>query len=279
MLIVTDPFQFYRPEVQLTWGRTCVHVESGKIIRRNRIMRVNNELVWRTQEQLDKVRSRCEDSKKINTAFIERLNLTMRKSLWCLQRKTNSAAKTRETLEVQIDLLQVYYNFVRPHRSLKFGREMRLPAQQAGLVTRVLSWRDVFLSFRPIARLPWLRDELTRREWSGSAPCLAIDTGRHYRPRLVRPTGFEPVACGFGGRGSSVRTTVATSGYGVARIQLHSLLHAAAARSPRLELVANRPPGFGLKRTNPKCRWHTLPAPASRATLNPWKPKTAPAPR
>jgi transposase-like protein/IS1 family transposase len=176
VLIVTDPFQFYRPEVQLTWGRTCVHVESGKIIRRNRIVRVNNDLVWATQEQLDEVRSRCEDSKTINTAFIERLNLTMRKSLSCLQRKTNSAAKTRETLEARIDLLQVYYNFVRPHRSLKFGSKLRSPAQQAGLVTRVLSWRDVFLSFRPMARLAWLSDELTRREWSKSLPCLGSDT-------------------------------------------------------------------------------------------------------
>lgn len=176
VLIVTDPFKFYAPEVQLTWGRTCVHVESGKIIRSNRIVRVNNELVWGTEEQLEEVRSRCEDSKSINTAFIERLNLTMRKSLSCLQRKTNSAAKTREALAARIDLLQVYYNFVRPHRSLKFGGKLRTPAQQAGLVTRVLSLRDVFLSFRPMARLPWLRDGLTRKEWSRSVSCLASNT-------------------------------------------------------------------------------------------------------
>lgn len=73
-------------------------------------------------------------------------------------------------------LLQVYYNFVRPHRALRFGREVRSPAQQAGLVTRVLSWRDVFLSFRPMARLRWLSDELTRREWPRSVPCLASNT-------------------------------------------------------------------------------------------------------
>jgi len=118
-----------------------------------------------------------EDSKTIHTAFIERLNLTMRKSLSCLQRKTNSAAKTRETLEARVDLLQVYYNFVRPHRSLKVGRELRSPAQQVGLVTRVLSWRDVFLSFRSMARLAWLSDDLARKEeWSRSVPCMARNT-------------------------------------------------------------------------------------------------------
>ena len=39
-----------------------------------------------------------------------------------------------------------YYNFVRPHGALKFGRESRTPAMQAGLTTRRLTFRDIFLA-------------------------------------------------------------------------------------------------------------------------------------
>ena len=38
------------------------------------------------------------------------------------------------------------YNFVRPHGALKFGREIRTPAMQAGLTTRRLTFRDIFLA-------------------------------------------------------------------------------------------------------------------------------------
>ncbi len=45
--------------------------------------------------------------------------------------------------EVQ-DLLQLHYNFMRPHLALRFGAEVRTPAMQAGRVHRKLSFRDVF---------------------------------------------------------------------------------------------------------------------------------------
>ena len=41
-------------------------------------------------------------------------------------------------------MLRCYYNFVRPHGALKFGREIRTPAMQAGLATRRLTFRDIF---------------------------------------------------------------------------------------------------------------------------------------
>ena len=45
-----------------------------------------------------------------------------------------------------MELLRCYYNFVRPHGALKFGREIRTPAMQAGLTTRWLTFRDIFLA-------------------------------------------------------------------------------------------------------------------------------------
>ena len=42
-----------------------------------------------------------------------------------------------------VDLLRGSYNFIRPHRALKFGRETRTPAMQAGLVSP-MNWSDIF---------------------------------------------------------------------------------------------------------------------------------------
>ena len=49
-------------------------------------------------------------------------------------------------LDEHLELLRCYYNFVRPHGALKFGREIRTPAMQAGLTTRRLTFGDIFLA-------------------------------------------------------------------------------------------------------------------------------------
>jgi hypothetical protein len=41
-------------------------------------------------------------------------------------------------------MLRCYYNFMRPHLALKFGKEIRTPAMQACLCRRRLNFRDVF---------------------------------------------------------------------------------------------------------------------------------------
>ncbi len=87
-----------------------------------------------------------EDSSTLNTSFIERLNLTIRQSSAYLSRRTLSHARSTERLDEHLELLRCYYNFVRPHGTLKFGREIRTPAMQAGLTTRRLTFRDIFLA-------------------------------------------------------------------------------------------------------------------------------------
>ena len=77
--------------------------------------------------------------------FIERLNLTIRQSLAYLARRTLSHARSKEKLEDHLELVRCHYNFVRPHRALRFGRETRTPAMQAGLVKRRLTLREIFV--------------------------------------------------------------------------------------------------------------------------------------
>jgi hypothetical protein len=49
-------------------------------------------------------------------------------------------------LTEQLELVRCFYNFIRPHRALKFGKVIRTPAMQAGLVARRLRFRDIFRS-------------------------------------------------------------------------------------------------------------------------------------
>ena len=90
--------------------------------------------VWRTSE----------DSRQLNTSYIERLNLTIRQGSAYLCRRSLCHARRKLRLEDHLELLRCHYNFLRPHRALKFGSEIRTPAMQAGLSTKRLTFRDVF---------------------------------------------------------------------------------------------------------------------------------------
>ena len=100
----------------------------------------NTLALFRLQQALQD----SEDSEKLNTSFVERLNLTIRQGSAYLGRRTTCHARWKERLEDHLELLRCHYNFARRHRGLKFGSEMRTPAMQAGLAKRRLSFRDIF---------------------------------------------------------------------------------------------------------------------------------------
>ena len=181
MLISTDGYAGYPRAVRQAFGPTCVHGVSNKVFRHGAIVRVHHKLVTGHRWQLAEALERSEDSDDLNTAYIERLNLFIRRALVYLHRRTSRVLQSRGNLVDQIDLLRCYYNFVRPHGALKFGREVRTPAQQAGRVTRRLTFRDIFLALHPGRRVGWLVGERRKREWSmvswsatvnGHLPCV-----------------------------------------------------------------------------------------------------------
>jgi len=57
-----------------------------------------------------------------------------------------------------IDLLRCFYNFIRPHSSLKFGGVKRTPGMQGGLFDRALTWREI-LSWVPPPRRRFVKLE------------------------------------------------------------------------------------------------------------------------
>ena len=76
-----------------------------------------------------------------------------------LCRRSLCHAKSEEKLVEHLQLQRCYQNFVRPHRALKFGKITRTPAMQAGLATKALTFREIFLVAMVAALLeienPW----------------------------------------------------------------------------------------------------------------------------
>ena len=152
-LIATDGFEFYEKVVRRIFGPACLYGQVIKMRRNDRVVRVERRTrigaAWRWAQAL----ADSEDSETLNTSFIERLNLTIRQGSAYLSRRTICYARRTERLTAHLELLRCYYNFVRPHRVLKFGGEVRTPAIQAGLTKRRLTLREIFSS--TIALLAW----------------------------------------------------------------------------------------------------------------------------
>ena len=55
----------------------------------------------------------------ISTSLLERLNLTLRHALAPLVRKSGSFCKDRTQMRRRVVFFQAFYNFVRPHMSLR----------------------------------------------------------------------------------------------------------------------------------------------------------------
>jgi len=145
-LIVTDGFEFYNRVVGEVFGRTCLHGQIVKTRRNDRVIKVDRELVRGVPWRLENALADSEDSSTLNTSFIERLNLTIRQGSAYLCRRSLYHSRWKPRLEDHLELLRCHYNFARPHRALKFGKETRTPAMQAGLAKRRLTFRDVFCS-------------------------------------------------------------------------------------------------------------------------------------
>jgi len=147
--LATDGAPYFEPEVRRVFGPTCIYSQVAKRYEKNRITRQWARVVLGTQEEIDDAIDRSEDSRVINTSFVERLNLTIRRMVVALHRRTSAFARSHERLADALELARCAYNFTRPHRSLTFGKQRRTPAMQAGLVSRQLTFRDVFLATFP----------------------------------------------------------------------------------------------------------------------------------
>ncbi|MFT7669908.1 MAG: hypothetical protein ACI8X5_002615 [Planctomycetota bacterium] len=142
--ITSDGMKFYGRCIALTFGVACVHAKVIKKIKQNRVVKVGTKLVIGSECRLEDALEASEDSTKLNTAFIERLKLTIRQGSAYLNRRSPCHARKKRTLDDHLELLRCHYNFCRPHSSLRFGSVTRIPAMQARLASRKLTFLDVF---------------------------------------------------------------------------------------------------------------------------------------
>jgi transposase InsO family protein len=99
-------------------------------------------------------------SGRLNTAFIERVNLTVRHGIAALARRTWATAQQSSCLLAHLEWWRAYYHFVRPHQALQVAlmqpRERggnrlaqryrpRTEALAAGRTTRRWTAREVLL--------------------------------------------------------------------------------------------------------------------------------------
>lgn len=143
-LITTDGFKFYAPAIRHVFGPGCVLAQVIKKIKRNRVVRVGTKLIVGTEWRLADALRESENSTKLNTAFIERLNLTIRQGCPYLRRRSPCHARKKKTLDDHLEIFRCFDNFARPHCALRFGTVTRTPAMQAGLAKKQLSFRDIF---------------------------------------------------------------------------------------------------------------------------------------
>jgi hypothetical protein len=56
---------------------------------------------------------------KMNTAFVERLNLDIRQRVAAVGRRVNTLCTGEDGMQQQLAVFHAYHNFVRPHASLR----------------------------------------------------------------------------------------------------------------------------------------------------------------
>jgi hypothetical protein len=144
--------------------RELRYAQVVKTLRRRRLVAVKHRVVFGTKAAVAQVLATC--GWQINTAFVERLNLSLRQRVAAMRRRSATSCKGEDGLHQQLALFQVYHNFVLPHASLRQALAEPIatngtgsakvwhpctPAMAAGLTDRVWSLKEVLLYRVP----PW----------------------------------------------------------------------------------------------------------------------------
>src|SRR5262245_43589095 len=141
-----------------------LYAQVVKTMRRRRLVEVRRHVVFGTKAAVDHVLAAC--GWQINTAFVERLNLSLRQWVAAIGRRSATPCKSEDGLRKQLALFQAYHNFVLPHTSVRQALAEPLPtngsgsvkmwrpctpAMAAGLTDHVWSLQEVLLFQVP----PW----------------------------------------------------------------------------------------------------------------------------
>ena len=134
-----------------------IYGQVKKSYRRRKLVRVTPLMRLGTEDALKAALQRLGFSGRLNTAFIERVNLTVRHGVAALARRTWATAQQSPQLLANLEWWRAYYHFVRPHEALRVrlvqprergGKRVaqhyrqRTPAMAAGRTTRRWTARE-----------------------------------------------------------------------------------------------------------------------------------------
>jgi hypothetical protein len=105
-----------------------------KTIRQRRLVEVKHRVVVGTKVAVDRVLAAC--GWQINTAFVERLNLSRRQHVAAIGRRTSTLCKGEDGLRQLLAVSHAYYNFGLPHTSVRQPLPQPLPTNGSGSATQ-----------------------------------------------------------------------------------------------------------------------------------------------
>jgi IS1 family transposase len=141
-----------------------LYAQVVKTVRRRRLVAVSHRVVFGTLEAVQQVLAPL--GWQINTAFVERINLTIRQHVAAVGRRVSTLCKGEDGMRQQLAVFHCYYNFCLPHASVRqplpqpapthgggSAKQWRpcTPAMAAGLTDHVWTLREVLLFRVP----PW----------------------------------------------------------------------------------------------------------------------------
>jgi IS1 family transposase len=135
-----------------------IYGQVKKSNRRRKLVRVTPVMRLGTEDTLKAALQGLGLSGRLNTAFIERVNLTIRHAIAALARRTWATSQQSSHLLAHLEWWRAYYHFVRPHQALRVALvqpqerggnlaaqryRQRTPAMAAGRTTRRWTAREV----------------------------------------------------------------------------------------------------------------------------------------
>src|SRR5215471_17050680 len=135
---------------ELIYGQVKKSYQRRKLVCVTHVMRLG------TEDALKVVLQWLGLSGRLNTAFIERVNLTIRHGIAALARRTWATAQQSPHLFAHLEWWRAYYHFVRPHQSLRI--KLVQPRERGGKL----------LAQRYRQRTPAMAAGRTHRRWTAS---------------------------------------------------------------------------------------------------------------
>jgi IS1 family transposase len=203
LLIATDGWAAYPKSIQRAFrekiketagrGRACLRIWENLCIvtvikrtEKKHVVEVTRTLTLGTERQANELLKQSKGGSVWNTAFIERLNGTMRERLAVLTRKCRHAARRLEALETGMYLIGCTYNFCFAHHELSHARHAGFPctpAMAAGLTNHIWSIGEILIY--KIAPAPWIEPKRRGRPRKHPFPDPTLPKRSRGRPRKV----------------------------------------------------------------------------------------------